>query len=111
MVYSYLVKTQRWILINDVQNGSYYRMRLGRTCPGGCTVPEMSKQEEKEINDWFAEKGIGRSTNVLNSSSWNVEKFKYWYRPASDDAKRLWFHGGYEFRVSTNVEGRIKTKR
>jgi len=111
MVYSFMVKTQRWILINEVQKGSYYRMRLGKRGLGGCTVPELSKQDEKEINDWFASKGIVRSTNVFNPSSWNVKKFEYWYRPASDDGKRLWFHGGYEFRVSVNAEGRIKTKK
>lgn len=111
MVYSFMVKTQRWILINEVQKGSYYRMRLGKRGLGGCTVPELSKQDEKEINDWFASKGIARSTNVFNPSSWNVNKFEYWYHPASDDVKRLWFHGGYEFRVSVNAEGRIKTKK
>ena len=111
MVYSFMVKTQRWILINEVQKGSYYRMRLGKRGLGGCTVPELSKQDEKEINDWFSSKGIVGSTNVLNPSSWNVQKFEYWYRPASDDGKRLWFHGGYEFRVSANAEARIKTKK
>ena len=110
MVYVQLVKTQRWSLINDVDN-SYYRLRLGKTCPGGCVVPKLSKKEEKEIKRWFSKKGIVNSENILNSLSWNVRLFNYWYRPASDDSGRLWFHGGYEFRVSCDSEPLIRTRK
>ena len=111
MVYTQLVKTQRWILINDTDK-SYSRMRLGKTCQGGCIVPKLTKKEEKDINEWFFKKGITKSNNISNIKSWDVRSFSYWYRPSSSKfSERLWFHGGYEFRVSCDSYSLIKTKK
>ena len=97
MVYIHLLQTQRWTRIDEDDKRSYFRIRLGKTSCGGCTIPELSIQESIEIGEWFLKKGI---THHLRDegTGWSYRPFGYWYKTMGSED--LWYHGGVEFRLT-----------
>jgi len=91
MVYIHLLQTQRWTRIDEQAKWSYFRIRLGKTSCGGCTIPALSVQESNEIGEWLLKKGIART-------GWSHRPFGYWYKTMGSED--LWYHGGVEFRLT-----------
>lgn len=100
MVYIHHLRGQRWTRIDEDGKQSYFRIRLGKTSCGGCTIPALSVQESTEIGHWLLKKGIVRSARHLGDegAGWSHRPFGYWYKTMGSED--LWYHGGVEFRLT-----------
>ena len=76
--------------------------RLGRN---GCSVPEVSKQQEKDITAWFDRYGVVRDATATNMW-WFMKRFSHQCNIGNGPDRIV--SGGYEFRMSKDAFNVIK---
>ena len=100
MSYLQHLQQSRWVQTWSDKYGAHYTIRLGNSGRNGCSVTEVSKQEEIDITKWFDQHDIQRDATDTNMW-WFMERFSC--NKLIGTGTDTMYSGGYEFRMGKDA--------